>query len=668
MSGDSNLTDGAQRGGASGGWLSKPSVFSDGNIREFFRHLELYWTQHGVDKEDWVTELPQFLDSFGKQFLKAARSKTDSQWLKVKEEMMKLFPDDEDTESPTEVAEAFLAKPLEPKRAVKQLMQLETILESVTEWGDDAKKLKLVKFVPHGWCVALSASISGNESLATLFDKFLKHAKDINVKTDWLRTIRAEADDSVPETSGPKVESTRAEVTLRKGPAPPAQTNVDSLTDDLRMMVLRVIKEEVSSPSDRGSPPPKSCYYCSGRHRMGDCAILNDDLRAGIVRRDANNILVSAEGLKIPRYNDAPDIRSALLKLLSIKASASAAGSSPGVHQVNDVRLLELHEESEEPHPFHVDVGRKRVAQDDDDQPDILRDERGIPIVQAARPVARVRQQSAAAEVAVATEQDTADQAVATDPVMNRREPPSFRVKAPVELPPFHAPIDAAMRDATISLPVYNFLGMSREGADFLRKITTRRRVATEPAGQRMVNQVVAEPTAEGSRQPAPKRVPRFAKKSVHVWGTVLGERVAVVIDAGSELNLGNLEWLREKSYPVFPEANAVMVGITNHSQGSKDVAMQVPVQLNRALWPVDLLAVPGFKYKLLLGLPFLEQADWSVGIHEGVRSYIVTDGRYTIRFPTAAEKDEADCRTVHECGLVQQDDWFPDGEYAVNL
>ncbi|KAJ1910726.1 hypothetical protein H4219_006141, partial [Mycoemilia scoparia] len=83
----------------------------------------------------------------------------------------------------------------------------------------------------------------------------------------------------------------------------------------------------------------------------------------------------------------------------------------------------------------------------------------------------------------------------------------------------------------------------------------------------------------------------------------------------------------------------------------------------------VPILAVVGFKFPIILGLPFLEQADWKVVRDaKGDCVYQLTDGVEFVTFPTTISIKN---RLEHMKGKCCKLDVFedePDRYYAMNL
>ncbi|KAJ1914261.1 hypothetical protein H4219_004873 [Mycoemilia scoparia] len=107
-----------------------------------------------------------------------------------------------------------------------------------------------------------------------------------------------------------------------------------------------------------------------------------------------------------------------------------------------------------------------------------------------------------------------------------------------------------------------------------------------------------------------------------------------------------------------------VMIGATNHRQAGNGVAWNVNIHFRKASFTTTVMAIENFKYDLLLGLPFLEQADWTVcKLPNGKRVYRISNSNQMIYFKTTYNKNYQDVNVIE---ILDKN--IPDGYYHVNL
>ncbi|KAJ1912299.1 hypothetical protein H4219_005659, partial [Mycoemilia scoparia] len=223
---------------------------------------------------------------------------------------------------------------------------------------------------------------------------------------------------------------------------------------------------------------------------------------------------------------------------------------------------------------------------------------------------------------------------VPTAPVSSTKKGPAYKIRSMAEMEPMKRPVELAMMNARVDMPLQDFLGMSKEGADFMHKVTTRRRIPVDQLSQDKVVDAVVE-DAEVVVAP-PKSVDKkpYSVRAVRINGRIRNKDVIICIDLGSELNVANTEFLQDLNIPISPDSNTSLVGATRGRMNGAGVAWNVPVQIKDFFMNVPALAVNDFKYTLLLGLPFLEEAKWTVSeVPDGRRMYEITDEDTSCRY-----------------------------------
>ncbi|KAI8320332.1 hypothetical protein GQ54DRAFT_221814 [Martensiomyces pterosporus] len=152
-----------------------------------------------------------------------------------------------------------------------------------------------------------------------------------------------------------------------------------------------------------------------------------------------------------------------------------------------------------------------------------------------------------------------------------------------------------------------------------------------------------------------------YAASSVRVWGKVCGCDVKIVIAPGSAVSVCNLQWCREIGLDFCDEVAISVVDVNDQRKRASGVCPYVPVQIGDTRISTDVVAIADFKHPLLLGQPFLDQADWEVGLNaEGVRVYRLTDGKNTVSFPIQLG-------SMLYCNPVTQEVDVPDRNYHVS-
>ncbi|KAJ1914262.1 hypothetical protein H4219_004874 [Mycoemilia scoparia] len=128
-----------------------------------------------------------------------------------------------------------------------------------------------------------------------------------------------------------------------------------------------------------------------------------------------------------------------------------------------------------------VDTAKKRRYEP------IEQDNCGIPIVKKARV-----QTDQLITTPMTNEPITKD-----EPMKGTKNKPAYCIRSAIEEPPLLVHIQEAMEQATISMPVYRFLGMSKEGHHFMHSIITRKCLANTDVAETHDNRVIVEPTVE---------------------------------------------------------------------------------------------------------------------------------------------------------------------------
>ncbi|KAJ1910179.1 hypothetical protein H4219_006267, partial [Mycoemilia scoparia] len=271
-------------------------------------------------------------------------------------------------------------------------------------------------------------------------------------------------------------------------------------------------------------------------------------------------------------------------------------------HQVNVIEMKTF-DEIEDAECLDTEVMDVDAAEKRKHQAVIEKDRNGIPIVKRARAI-----EPQGNDAPVTFEPMPVESAELKKGTEHKK--PAFMIKSAIEMPPIKQPVEEAMNVATVTVPLLQFLSLSNN----------------------VDNQLVVKPSNVGINENPRRNAAAYSAKAIRVQGEVNGEPTIIVIDPGSELNIANRQWLCDLGIGVEAGAAPVMVDAGDH-------------------------------YSLLLGLPFLEHADWQVGKNkDGIHEYILTDGTITIRFRTAMIKEYA------RYSVNQIDKEIPDGVYQVNL
>ncbi|KAJ1910892.1 hypothetical protein H4219_006099 [Mycoemilia scoparia] len=286
----------------------------------------------------------------------------------------------------------------------------------------------------------------------------------------------------------------------------------------------------------------------------------------------------------------------------------------------------------------------------------IEKDRNGIPIVKHARAIEPQGNDAPVTFKPMPVE--------STEPKKGtERKKPAFMIKSAIEIPPIKQPVKEAMNVTTVTVPLLQFLSLRNDSRKFMHEVTTQCRVANTDKIVMVDNQLVVKLSNVGINENPRQNVAVYSAKAIRVQGEVNGEPTIIVIDPGSELNIANRQWLHDLGIGVEAGAAPVMVDARDHVNISEGVAWNINVRFGKALFEIAAIAIQNFKYSLLLGLPFLEHADWQVRKNkDGIREYILTDGTITIRFRTAMMKEYA------KHSVNQIDEEIPDGVYQVNL
>ncbi|KAJ2855271.1 hypothetical protein J3B02_002257 [Coemansia erecta] len=477
---------------------------------------------------------------------------------------------------------------------------------------------------------------------------------------------------------------------------PKEKIDMESITDQISKLVLMV--QQGNSEKMRFEAG-KGCFYCDGEHSMHYCSLLAEDESNGLVTC-RNGMICLANGDPVPRANPRTGAMRNFV-LLSTRGSEAETSENRTLRTVNficadgfsnaidiittdeyssEAEVLYASEEGRD--EYDVDMAEKRRRETADDANRVT----GIPEVVDTRPsrvvrprmqepttpVVAVRAEAPAsavrAEAPVTRAQASGRRGESQDVIMRGtpRGEPSFRYLSPVERREGaeERTLNLLM-NTTIPVPIADLLAVSQSVRNQMQKQVTRNKVPNPASRSPSANLIEGEVlgsyvetpiNADVLNEPRIIGYPPYATKSVQVEGYVNGHKLSLVIDPGSELNVCNTECFRELGILITPDDGRIqMKGVTGHTATTKGICRGFEVCIGQMCAETSALAVEDFKYQLLLGLPFLESANWRVGRNkEGRTVYLLEKVGIQVAFGAIDPQYDPKMKTAAEPGCIE--------------